>query len=43
MNKYSILRKPLFGLAKRQLPRTLCAMGKYFENYEIYKLDKKYI
>jgi len=22
-----LLRKPLFGLAKRQLPRTLCEMG----------------
>jgi hypothetical protein len=27
-----LLRKPLFGLAKRQLPRTICAMAHNREN-----------
>ena len=31
-----LLRKPLFGLTKHQLPRTLCVMwGKMFENIKI--------
>jgi len=32
-----LLRKPLFGLAKRQLPRTLCAMHATGIDYDIEK------
>jgi len=36
-----LLRKPLFGLAKRQLPRTLSAIGFEHGTLNIDKNEKK--